>query len=518
MPSTSAGEQRSTARLFGQEPWAHALLVAALLVVGFGVRLYRIDEPPLEFHAYRQYRSALIARAYYFDMVRSVPEWRREIAGENKNRQGIWEPPVMEWIAALSYRLIGGEALVIPRVLSCLFWITGGVFLYRIARRGVSANAAVLSLGCYLFLPFGIRASRTFMPEPLMFMLTLWALDAMVRYLDAPSLRRLLVGAGVAALAVLVKPIGLFMILGAFACLILATREARRLVIRPGPIAFMAIALLPAAVYYSYTVFISGSLSGMAGKKILPHLLVQVSYWSGCAAIVQQVVGYGAFLGALVGVLLIRDALYRGLVVGLWLGYVVFALIFSYTVHTHDYWSLQLVPIVALSLGSLFDVVLRALGGMGVRWPRRALVNALGVLAIGLGAGQVVWTLRAEDFRRLPAIGRQVGELVEHSRRTVFLSSGHGKWLLYYGEIEGSAWPVEADLRARELRGQPQWTAAERLRRVIASEAPEYFIVTDMAAYDLQPELRELLTNGYPALVRTDDYVIFDLRRLIERD
>src|SRR6059058_1410757 len=74
------------------------LIITMLFIIAFGIRLYHIDEPPLNFHATRQYRSLLIARGFYFETTNSIPEWEKQVASISKQRQGILEPPVMESI------------------------------------------------------------------------------------------------------------------------------------------------------------------------------------------------------------------------------------------------------------------------------------------------------------------------------------------------------------------------------------------------------------------------------------
>jgi hypothetical protein len=45
---------------------ARLLILAVLFITAFLIRCYKIDEPLMYFHSVRQYRSAIIARCYYF--------------------------------------------------------------------------------------------------------------------------------------------------------------------------------------------------------------------------------------------------------------------------------------------------------------------------------------------------------------------------------------------------------------------------------------------------------------------
>jgi len=62
------------------------------------------------------------------------------------------------------------------------------------------------------------------------------------------------------------------------------------------------------------------------------------------------VVGHLALAGALLGVLLLRRTGARALVVGLFFGYAAYVMLLTYPGFTHDYYHLQLIPIVALGL------------------------------------------------------------------------------------------------------------------------------------------------------------------------
>src|SRR5688572_12762691 len=97
---------------------ASRLLLLALFVAALALRLYHVHEPPLNYHATRQYRSLLIARAYYYDMRGGTSAPQAEIARINRERQGALEPPLLEVLVATLYRLTGGERFWVPRVVS----------------------------------------------------------------------------------------------------------------------------------------------------------------------------------------------------------------------------------------------------------------------------------------------------------------------------------------------------------------------------------------------------------------
>src|SRR3954468_3475588 len=112
--------------------WVAGLALGALLVVGGAVRLQGVTEPIVSFHPLRHYRSALIARACYYEATPSTPEWAVAIARANRDIQQAAEPPLMEWLACAAYRVAGRERLVIPQSFSILWWCAGGIAVYFI--------------------------------------------------------------------------------------------------------------------------------------------------------------------------------------------------------------------------------------------------------------------------------------------------------------------------------------------------------------------------------------------------
>jgi len=114
--------------------------------------------------------------------------------------------PILEFLVSIGYRILGAERLWLPRLLSSLFWLVGGGFLYLIGKRITDADAALFATAFYLFLPFAVVASRSFQPDPLMVTLLLASVFAILRYDEAPSRSRLAMAAVVSSLAFVVKP------------------------------------------------------------------------------------------------------------------------------------------------------------------------------------------------------------------------------------------------------------------------------------------------------------------------
>ncbi len=488
-----------------------------MFAAAFGIRVYEIKLLPLEFHPVRQYHAAFIARALYYDSLKSVPDWERQVADRNRQREGTLEPPIMEHMAALAYRAGGKERLWIPRLLSSIFWLVGGAFLYLLCRGLGSENAAIFSTAFYLFLPYGVLASRSFQPDPLMVMMLLASLHLIRRYWDSPSVRKLAITIIVSALAILVRPVCLFLVLGAFCSVAIWKKGFWQAITSRESWTFVVTIVGPTVIVYLYIMSQSSHLRYQADSSFLPRLLLRQFYWVGWLDMVERVVGPTFFVVALLGILLFREGLPRALVAGLWIGYVVFGLIFNYHIHTHDYYQLQLIPLVAISLGPFCAMVISRLAGeAGARLSRQAALGGILTAFLVVTTAsyfQAIWGPLNEVDRDQVTIAEKIGQLVGHTTKALFLSYAYGELLEYHGELYGIEWPWNSDMQAERMRGHRVPPVEERFRDFEANYSPQYFIVTQMDEFKQQPELRDLLTKRFRLLARDDRYLIFDLRQ-----
>jgi len=490
------------------------LVLTCLFVVALGIRLYHFNDPPLNFHATRQYRSLIIARGFYFEHLAAIPGWEKQVANLNRQRQGILEPPVMEILAAGGYFVMGGEHYWIPKLLSTSFWLLGGLFLYWIARRITDASAALFAIAFYLFLPFAVVASRSFQPDPLMVMLLLASILAVLRYDEQPTRSRLAILIGLSAAAIFIKPVSLFAIFVVFALISFRRQGVKKSISTPSFYAFFMLSLLPTILFYlAYGLFLGGGLREQARSSFLPGLLLDPFFWKGWLDNIQSVIGLPALVGAFLGVMLFRKGLPRLVILGLWIGYVLFCLTFDYHIATHDYYHLQLIPIVALALGTVFATLLGRLLELNRDLFWRTGVWTVLLLALALSLASA-WSRMADStWRAEVGSAEQVGELVRHSTDTVFLASDYGLSLEYHGELSGQPWPLVSDLQWETLAGVPSPKAPERFDTWFAKDSPRYFIVMDLRELEQQQDLKAFLTQNYPILSQGDDFLVFDLQQ-----
>jgi hypothetical protein len=496
--------------IFAPNRFWRMLIVSAVLVCGFVTRLYDLDDPPLDYASSRQLRSAIIARGLYYADLDQAPDWMRRTAERQLQGQETLEPEILESLTAGIYRLAGGEFLWIPRILSSLFWILGGLALYHLTSTLVSPDGAVISLLYYLFVPFGLVASRTFQPDPLMTALIVAAWLFFVRWNQHRSYGWALLAGIAAGGAILVKSTAVFFLFFGLALLVIKDQGVVKAWKDPQLWLIGGLAVLPALLYYLNAYFISGAMQGLLkGRLFVSSIWSQPGFLGDWLHTASTVLGHWSLLVlGLVGIFLLHSRSSRIFLLGGWLGYLVYGFGLSYYITTHSYYSLPAIPLLAVSLGSAAEWVFS-------RIKQKALVPiiwAASAVALVLGVAGGFYLYQAQDYRHEPEYYQKVASNAEPGARVIAISQDYGFRLAYYGWLTVQPWKENAE-DAEELSGidssYSQWLAGE-----LASY--DYFIATRMNDLRRLKNLRTELYQHYPVVKEGGGYVVFDLGERIE--
>lgn len=514
---------------------AKVLIAIAIGALAIGVRWRHISAEPLDFQPARQYHSAQIARAYYVEWSPGMPAWKTRIAHAYLREDGPIEAPILETIAASAYRVSYGERLWLPRLFSSLFWLAGALFLYLLATRFVLWWGAVFAALLYLFLPFPLVASTSFQPDPFMVMLLLAAALTIVRHDEQRTGRRFVAALVLTGAAIFAKPVvAAFFLLPLYAALAVARDGPRTAVKKPSGYAFAVLAVLPTVGFYVYSTITNTFVAAGVRDKLAPRLWGESFYWRGWRSMIEEVLrapGFGArsalliLCFALLAIPLARSTRDRAVLVALWGGYLLFGLAYTNHISSHNYYSLPLIPIIALSAAIVVDAV--AARARAILRGRRLVQVALAVAAALVAATAVTEKSAAIRFPR-PDPGyaqrvpewKAIGRLVHHTPNALTLEGVSG--LKYDGWIGGRYWPNAGDLAwERNNDDLPPISADERFRTTderyypavgAMRPRPDYFIVTEPMELARQPDLVVLLSD-FRVVDQTPDYIIFDLRR-----
>lgn len=495
-----------TSSFLAPKKWILWLVTLSLFGLGLAIRIYDLTDPPLDFHSTRQFHAILMARGMYYEENANVPEWQRELAVRQWKAEGLIEPPIMQRLAAVTYQIAGGEHLWIPRLYAILFWLTGGLALFFLARRLAGNDGAIVSLAYYLFLPYGAIASRSFQPDSLLTALIIISFWSMIRWQASRSWRWTVAAGFLAGLAILSKATAVFFIGGAWIGLILAGMGLRR-ALRDRQVWLLAfLTFLPYAIFHIYGMYISGELQSQFNLRFFPQLWSDPVFYLQWKGMISSTLVFEWFLVGFIAAFLLPRPEQRGLLVGAWGGYFLYGMALSYHISTHNYYQLPAIPLVALGLAAAAGLFFRNLRG-----PRPLLYPAIaGVLlfAVMVSAWDVRVTLKRDDFRGEPAFWTELGEKIGHDTKAIGLLEDYGYRLAYWGWVDAQPWKTSGDINLATLAGQDfdfDRTFAEQ------TNDKDVFVVTNFHELEHQPKLASQLQTHYPVIEQTDEYILYDL-------
>ncbi|MFC1922230.1 ArnT family glycosyltransferase [Chloroflexota bacterium] len=500
---------------FGQSKVFLGVVLFILFALGFGIRLVDLTDPPLDFHPTRQLRSAIIARSLYYRSLPESDDWQRQVAVSQYSGAGLIEPLVMETLVANTYRVIGSDPVWVARIYSSLFWIIGGLALYFLTSAMTSPDGGVLAVAYYLFVAFGIIASRSFQPDPLMVMFILLALWAVYYWYRKPSWKTAILAGVLAGMALFVKAVALFPILFALAAFFLVSKGFKQAIKNPQIWLIAGLTVLPMIAYTIYGVYILGTMESQFLGRFFPEMWRDLGFYFQWEDMASGIVGYSAIFAALLGTLLFSSAGLRAFGIGLWVGYFLFGMTFPYHFTTHTYYHLPLIAIVAITLAPIGALIFKPLADLKPVILIRIAVMGILLAAIGLKAWDVRLDLAREDFRHEPGHWANIGELLDHNPSVIGLVHDYGNRLTYYGWVTPKIWPPLGQQALRELQGKPSIEVKEWFDNKAGNK--DFFLVTMKNQFNKQPELQQLLYDNFPVYSEGDGYLIFDLRNPYEK-
>jgi 4-amino-4-deoxy-L-arabinose transferase-like glycosyltransferase len=475
------------------------LLLVALLVGGLALRLTAISEPSIE---QRETQSALLARRMSLGNTEILSPWKQRVLDELSVVVKPIEPPVLDFLASVHYRM-SGENFWFPRLLSSLAWVIGGVFLYLIGRRLTTSAGAIVALGLYLVWPFGVWLSRHFMPDATMVAALLAAILAVIRYWEQPTGSRLLTAGVVSSVAAIVKPgVAAFYVIALFIAMAVSRREVG-VMLRKGRLAlFIAMTAALPVLYYVYGTYLTDFIwSGADDGRVTPEAVATTSFWADLWEAISYLLRYPQTQGLLAVVPLIAGiagfavagrGVPRAVLGGLSVGYLTFALTIANYTSSNPYYSLPLIPILSLSIGVLAGFALGRLEPYGKRAVLPLVVVVAVVIATAAYKSHAV--LSGTDTRAAVADYVRIGELTNHTTRAIVVDQELSTPVMYWGWIVGRIWEFP-DGPLPDHLAEGNW---------------DYLIVVGRSFLQTSQGLRDF-TRPLPIVAQNERYAIFDL-------
>ncbi|MGD2028023.1 MAG: glycosyltransferase family 39 protein [Anaerolineales bacterium] len=477
------------------------LLILLVFFAGLSIRVYDLTDEPLETHMVRQLRSLLITRSIY--------------QGEGLGDEALIEPPIMELTSAFFYNLAGEETPWVQRIISITFWMLGGLALFDLGKTISSRFGALVSIVYYLFLPFSIIYSRLMMPDPMLTAGTVLAVWSLVQWEQRRTLGWAAATGLLTGYAILVKSVAGFILLPAFALFLLGLTSFKNLVKDKQTWVIAGLAALPSVLYYLYGVYFLGTLGSQFKNRFFLDLLTDPAHYVRWLNVVDQRLGLGIVMLAIMGTSLIKEKKYKLLTTGWFAGYLIYGLVFPYHIWTHDYYHLPLVPLTALALAPLGSLVYDiAAKNKDTRRSSLALITIALLVYILPNLWNARVELASDDFREEARHYLPIEEALAENldEEMIALSGDYSYRLNYFTQVDADSWPSAADFRLKELSGSgfnfiAYWEETLKTYR--------FFIILSPNELESQGNLAEKLSQ-YAIFYESGGVVIYDLEQPLD--
>jgi len=479
------------------------LALAIVLAIGFLLRLYKIDIPLADHHSWRQADTAAVARnfarnginLFYPQLDNMAPT--HAPGAENPNRLYLVEFPAYNAIIAVVYKIWGVKEML-ARLVTIFFSLVSTVMLFLVARRYFGRFAGLLA--CFLFavLPYNIYFSRVILPEPMMVASLLAAIYLFDLWLEKRSFGYYIFSLFFITLAFLVKPYSIFLVL-VFVYLVFRDKGIKGLISWP-VVLFGVLSVVPLLAWRFYIntmpegVPASGWLLNSENIRF-SGAFVRWMIFERMDKLILTVGGVVLFVLGLV----LRAGKKEKWLFHVWLaGIIFYFFIFAKGNVTHDYYQIIFVPIGCIFMAKGGQFLLSGARGFLSR-PLSYLVFTgcvLSILAFGIYEVRGFYNLQMG----VDLAGRAVSKLTpfdslviaaDTADVTLLYNCDRAGWAIGYG----AAYPTNPET-VELLRGK----------------GAEFYVTTKVNELANDKKLSEYFAKNYKEFVKTNEYIIFDLR------
>jgi 4-amino-4-deoxy-L-arabinose transferase-like glycosyltransferase len=371
------------------------IILIAILVFAFLVRLYGIESPLADFSSWRQVDTTSIARFFAengFNIFH--PQLLYDGPGPNYTQL---ELQITTFLIAILFKFAGMRELY-ARIIPVLFFTGSALLLFLFIKKLTDRPTALLSTLVYSVLPMGIYYSRTVQPESSMLFFGIAALYTFLLWLEKKSTLYFVLAVIVGCLSVLAKLPNAFLLLPiaimaigffgkkAFKVKLVYAYFAIVLIVATGYFVYLGWFVSTAGSEFDYRDYLktgvhAGSfVSDIASRHIIPQILTAATSNEGQRFLVENIVNMVAtpigFVLMLLGLLLTLPLFKpKGNLIPIygWLASVFLFVMTIASVIKIDYYLVPILPIAAFFIA----YSLRVAGRAKLAWPVIVLVLGL---------------------------------------------------------------------------------------------------------------------------------------------
>lgn len=453
----------------------------------------------------RQIQTAMIARNFYregFNILYPKMDFFGYAPG-----YVVLEFPLLNTLAALGYRILGGVYEWAGRLLSILFFAGAASFLYGTTKRIFDKDTALWTVVVFGILPLSIIFSRTFMPDFEMLFFCMGALYFFLGFYLEGKYSRYWFSALFLSLALLVKAHSFYII--APLVYLIWKKQSWRFLINYKNWIYLLIAIVPAVLWYLHGRYIHSTftqewafnyqlLNWFDPREFLSRDLY-INIIKTYAGIFLTPIGLTLFIGGL----FVKTKGNQNLIWAWLAGGILFLI--AFVTHIDDpYYNLNILPIASIFIARMI-VFMQGLDWgktfLNYRWAKLFLVMLIFPFWIRYtGYAYII----PKGYRYIPAAGTRIQE-ISNKDDLIIASAAGGAQGLYFCDRKGWGFPLP-------YLGKMETKQAIEGLESLREKGAIYFVATVMDDFNKSPLFKEYMFKNYELIEhKTEKYIIFSL-------
>lgn len=340
------------------------IIVLALFIIAVSVRLYGFTSAIADWHSWRQNDTAAVARNFVkfgFDPLRPRFNDLSNIPSGKDNPMGwrMVEFPIYQSVSYWVWRFVPGVPMEFVLRLVTIAASAGTlIILYLLIMNSVGTAAAFFGALVYAILPYSVYYGRSILPDPFMVFWSVLSVYLVFRATEKWNWGLVILAAAAAALALLIKPMAIFLLLPVPYLFFRRFGISFRLII--GLFVYSLICLFPLwwwrqwILQYPEGIAVYTWLFNEGGIRFKGAWF----YWLFAKRLGELILGYWGLLPLGLG-LLIAPSKKEGWIFRWWIvGALAYMVVIARGNVQHDYYQILLIPVVSVYVGKGFAFLL----------------------------------------------------------------------------------------------------------------------------------------------------------------
>ena len=331
-------------------------LLVVIILLGFFVRLYKINTPLLDWHSWRQADTASVTREYQKNGLAPLYPKYHDLSNipsglDNPEGYRMVEFPLYNLLTAGILELIPSAPLVpTSRLISILFSMGTLISLFFLTKSYYGKKAGYLAAFFFAVLPYSVYYSRVVLPEPAMVFFSTLSITTFRYFLKRDSNLLFIVSLLAILLSFLLKPFTAFLA-PVYLVMLFEERSLKEIARDLRLYLYVVIAIAP---FFAWRRWISQFPEGIPASDWLLNgngIRFRPAWvrWLGYERITKMILGY-------IGILALPISLLSSLkkkkffIFSWWLSIGIYFTVIATGNVQHDYYQALVTPIVSITL------------------------------------------------------------------------------------------------------------------------------------------------------------------------